>query len=102
MFVDRYVVLKIDTQNMPNGQALLDRFCKSQSGGIPWMVILDPDGQPLISSDGPDGNIGCPIMPNEVEYFMTMIRQTNSTASEDQLDRIKSAIETNAQRFRRT
>ena len=64
------------------------------------MVILDAEGNELITSDGPRGNIGCPIMPHEIEYFMTMIEKTNERYSEDHLNRIAIALEANAKRYR--
>ena len=78
------MLLKIDTQEMEQGEEVAARLRKHRGGGIPWMTILDGDGHEIISADGPDGNIGCPIAPAEVSYFVTMIQKSalhNSTAT---------------------
>ena len=48
-------------------------------------MITDEHGKELICSDGPQGNIGCPVDDHEVEWFMTMIRKTARTLDEKQL-----------------
>ena len=46
-----YVTLKIDTTAMQHGAEVAKRLRKSRTnGGIPWMVILDAEGEELISS----------------------------------------------------
>ena len=52
-----YVELKIDTDRDTNGAAVAARLRKGESGGIPWMVILDAKGAPKVTSDGPKGNV---------------------------------------------
>jgi protocatechuate 3,4-dioxygenase beta subunit len=63
----------IDTDRMTNGADLATELRKGKRGGIPWSVILDGDGQPKINSDGPEGNIGCPAKPHEIDHFLKMI-----------------------------
>ena len=69
-FAKDYVVVMLDTDRMTEGKELAAELRKGQGGGIPWMVILDGEGQPLVTSDGPKGNVGCPARPHEVEFFM--------------------------------
>lgn len=99
LFEENYIVVKIDTVTMLNGQVVSDRLREERVGGFPWMVILDADGIELISSDSSGGNIGYPIMPNHIEYFMMMIEKTNRHSSQDQLNRIAAALELNAKRI---
>ena len=98
--IDRaYVVVKIDTDRMAEGQVMLDRYRKGQKGGIPWIVILDGEGTALITADGPEGNIGCPVSEAERAHFRTMLERTAEklTAAERQkvcteLDEFAEAI----------
>ena len=92
LFTDDYVFLAIDVEEMEHGAATAERLRKSNSGGIPWMVILDSDGNELINADGPNGNIGCPIGKQEQEYFLHMIRQTIQHAPADRVDKIAQAL----------
>ena len=50
-----YLLVKIDTDRMTNGEEVAKRLRKGEGGGIPWMVILDGKGTALINSDGPGG-----------------------------------------------
>ena len=72
---------------------------KDRDGGLPWMVILDGDGNELITSVGPKGNVGCPLEPFEIEHFVDMIKQS-SDASDDELTAISEALQSNAKKIR--
>jgi len=61
---------------MANGDAVSEKLRGDRTGGIPWIVILDGEGTELVSSDGPNGNVGCPITTDERAYFVTMVEQT--------------------------
>ncbi len=65
---------------------------KTKRGGIPWSVILDEDGAPLITSDGPKGNIGCPVQPAEIEFFLVMLDKTRRHMSDDDRKVIETAL----------
>ena len=64
------------------------------------MVILDADGNELVSSFGPAGNIGCPINPSEINYFLDMIEQTRIKISDDRVAEIEVALEAYASEHR--
>ncbi len=70
---------------------MFDQMKKERSGGMPWIVILDGDGKELITSVGPEGNIGCPVQPAEVDYFVTMIK-SSSSSDEQRLEEIREAL----------
>ena len=84
---------------MEGGQDVLTELKNDRSGGLPWMTILDGEGQEIISSVGPDGNIGFPVEPFEIEYFVEMIK-TASDASEEQLAAISEAMAENAKKLK--
>ncbi len=97
LFADDYLVLKIDVDEMANGDEVAKKLRGTRTGGIPWIVMLDGDGAELISSDGPNGNIGCPITVDECAYFMTMIEQTRQHAPAERVSEIQDALEAFAQ-----
>jgi hypothetical protein len=70
-----YVWITIDPR-FSHGEEIINKLRPKAEGGIPWMVILDADGKPLITSDGPGGNIGYPGKPKESEHFEKMLRTT--------------------------
>ena len=84
---------------MEGGETLMEELKKDRQGGLPWMVILDGEGKEMISSVGPKGNVGYPVKPHEIEYFVEMIKQS-SDASEDELTAIGDAMKANAKKIR--
>lgn len=94
-----YVVVKIDIQNMAHGEEVAKRIRRITEGGIPWMVILKANGDELVTSDGPMGNIGYPFQPAEVEHFMSMLKATSKRTTADQMAAIAEALSENAKRI---
>jgi hypothetical protein len=60
---------------MKRGKEVAGRLRDSQGGGIPWMAILDGEGKKLVTSDGPQGNIGYPGTPAEIAWFLEMLKK---------------------------
>lgn len=87
-----YVDVKIDTDRMTHGSEVLKEYRKTDTGGIPWCVILDANGKALVTSDGPKGNIGYPYEPHEIEFFLAMLKQTMRKLDATQLDQIEVAL----------
>lgn len=88
-----FVKVKIDQSEMRNGAQVAKRLRKSRSGGTPWMVILDADGNELASSDGPEGNCGYPLQPHEVDHFLQMLRSTSRRMTEQHFAKIARALD---------
>lgn len=86
-----YVLQAIDTARQQNAKGVVERVRGKDGGGIPWMVVLDADGKRLITSDGPKGNIGCPIQPHEIAFFRTMLEKTRKRLTDAELDAIAKA-----------
>ena len=68
---------------MIGGAELAKELRKGKKGGIPWIVILDGDGKEQITSDGPEGNIGCPAQPHEIDHFLAMVDATRQHMTAD-------------------
>lgn len=94
-----YVLLSLDSAKHEGGAAVIAALRKDQrGGGIPWMVVLDPAGVPLVTSDGPKGNIGCPVQPDEIAWFRTMLERSKNRLSKADLDAIEQANRAFAER----
>jgi len=78
---------------MANGKDVAKQLRGGKRGGIPWMVILDGEGGQLVTSDGPKGNIGCPIQPHEREFFYEMLAKTKKHMSDDDASAVKAGLE---------
>ena len=77
---------------MLHGKDVSNRLINGRDAGLPWMVILDADGSELITSIGPDGNVGCPAMPGEIEHFVAMIEQTCSDEMREKIGDLQRAL----------
>ena len=96
-----FVLQSIDTSCQRNADKVIARVRGKDRGGIPWMAVLDADGKRLVTSDGPKGNIGCPIQPHEVDWFRSMLEQTRKRLTDAELDQVQQANEKFAERYRR-
>jgi len=84
LLAKEYVYLKLDAR-MPGGKDVIEKLRKNAGGGIPWMVILDAQGNSLITSDSDDGNIGFPKSSDEKSHFERMIRTTARNLSDEEI-----------------
>ena len=93
--------MKIDTSRMTQGMDVAIRLRGSRPDSIPWMVILDAEGEKRITSDGPDGNIGYPFEPQEIEYFLKMLQATAKRMGSDDIAQINQALKQAAEEYRK-
>jgi len=87
-----YVDLKIDQDRHTNGKVVAERLRKERRGGIPWMVVLGADGTELVTSDGPEGNCGCPAAPAERAWFLEMLRRTKQHMNDQDLAAVEAEL----------
>lgn len=84
LFDKEFTYVKLDDR-WAHGAEVIQRVRPKQEGGIPWMVILDENGEPLITSDGPDGNIGYPGEPEGAVHFEKMLRTGTKHLTDDDI-----------------
>jgi thioredoxin-related protein len=67
--------------NSPGGERLVADF-GGQNADVPFIVILDDEGQLLVNSNRPVNgkpngeNVGYPALPVEIDWFMQMLKKT--------------------------
>lgn len=79
-----YIHLKLDSR-MPEAKEVIGELRKSKELGIPWMIILAADGQPLVTSDAEDGNIGYPNDRDSQAHWEKMLRETRKRLTDEDL-----------------
>lgn len=87
-----YIEVKIDIDRMTHGKEMLSQMRGGESGGIPWIALLDADGKRIVTSDAPKGNIGYPAAPQEIDHFLAMLRKSSRHIDPAQLDRIEAVL----------
>lgn len=84
-----FIVAKINDDVMRHGESVHMRFrtVDDRRGMyVPWMVVLDDSGEPLITSDGPKGVVALPQGSDESRaYFIQMLRETASGITDSEL-----------------
>lgn len=99
-----FVIEKMNLDVLRNGEAVHLRYREHpknlpfrQDGGpagmhIPWIVVLDERGEPLLSGDGPGDTIALPQgSPANLAYFLRVIRETAPNMTEEELGEIERA-----------
>ncbi|MBL9002390.1 MAG: thioredoxin family protein [Phycisphaerae bacterium] len=86
------ILVKIDTDRMTGGQALLDSMNKLKNGGIPWSAVLDAEGRPVIDSNGEKGNIGYPAAAEEIAHFEVMINKARRNMTPQDVEMLKASL----------
>ncbi|HEY5913265.1 MAG TPA: thioredoxin family protein [Verrucomicrobiae bacterium] len=80
----------------PGADALLKEF--GGPGGLPYSAFLDAKGGLIINSKRDGQNIGYPAQPEEIEYFILMMKKAATGMSEGDLETINKALKS----FKRT
>jgi thiol-disulfide isomerase/thioredoxin len=87
-----YVEVKIDNDRMTGAKEVFARFNPSQEGGIPWFVMLDAAGKPIVTSDGPKGNIGFPATDDEIAYFVKMLQASKKRLTDADIRALEASL----------
>ena len=94
-----YVRLKIDMDRMSKAEAVALKLRGEMSGGIPWFAVLDAEGRPSMTSDGPDGNIGYPVREPEIAHFLQLLAETAPNMSAEERAAIEAALVEAAKKY---
>lgn len=87
-----FVDVKVDTDRMTGGQALLEKHSGGRATGIPWFEFLDADGRSRASSTAAGGNIGFPAKPDEIAWFVDMLRSAGAKLTADDVAALEKSL----------
>ena len=88
-----YVFLKIDGYRDLHGEEVAERLTGGKHFGIPFCAIFGADGELLITSESPVGNIGHPSGYEGKKYLRKMLVKTRSRLRDEQIDKIVGSLE---------
>ena len=98
--IDRYyVTTPIYPLDMRNGKIVAKRLRGVVEASIPWMIILDGNGKTVVTSDGPNGNIGYPLSDEKAKHFVQMLKRSSKITDRElekllaELRRVRRAVE---------
>ena len=92
-------------KNNPGSAELLVKLGGVHSGstGVPFLFVIDPQGKTIATSERPipgqktGDNIGYPTEPEEIEWFMKMMKDGAPSLSEDDARVIEGSLRRNAE-----
>jgi Thioredoxin-like len=87
-----YVFLKIDDVRDLHGAEVAERLTGSEGQGIPFCGIFDAAGKPLITSESPLGNIGCPSGFEGKRHLRRMLEKTRKKLTDREIDQIVDSL----------
>ncbi len=87
-----FIDVNLDLDRMMGAREILKRYNPDASGGIPWFVFLDARGTALVTSAGPNGNIGYPATPEAIEHFIAMLKKAARKLDRAQIERVEAAL----------
>ena len=87
-----FVDCKIDVDRTKNSAAVTKQFGKDDKGGIPWFCFVAADGTKNADSDGPQGNVGFPAAPEEIEHFKAMLTKSVRKMSSGDVEALAASL----------
>src|SRR5262245_50788385 len=82
---------KNKSQENRGGDAVLQRL-GGQGQGLPYSAFLDANGDLIVNSKGPAGNIGYPAQPAEIDWFLGMIKKAAPRMEETDIKVMETAL----------
>jgi hypothetical protein len=84
-----YVVVAIDTENMPDGTAVFTQYAKPSA---PSWVIISPQQIVIVDSYAPEGNVGYPEEANELPYYLAALKKAAPAITDAELHTLGEQI----------
>ena len=100
VFAVDFVHARIDVDRMTKADAVVKRLCGTQEKGLPWFAVLDAAGEVIATSDGPEGNVGFPVMDKEIAHFIQVLRSTKTRLTDAQVDKVQKALQDSAKKLK--
>lgn len=91
-----FVTLKLDFDRAKGAREIALTLAGGKEQGVPWFAVIGPDGQPIVTSTGPKGNVGMPWQPHEVDHFETMLQKAKRRLTDEEI----AALITSMKAFR--
>jgi uncharacterized protein (DUF885 family) len=83
-----FILVTINESSMLNGQEVCARLKNNENLGMPWFVFTDAEKNVLANATGPNGNVGCPMMPEERAWFMQGLKKARINISDAQFNEL--------------
>lgn len=108
--IDKYFVIadlnvqeeagKHPERNTPGGEKLYKAMGGGDDGGVPFFVFLDEKGKKIVDSAAPKtGNVGYPVAPEEIDWFMVMVKKAVPSMTKQELKTLEGTLRERAKQL---
>lgn len=88
-----FVLLKLDQDKVDGTTAFRAANALDRSKGIPWYAALDNTGKVIATSDAKvDGNTGYPARPEEIDWFIEVLKRSAPDMDAADLARVEAEV----------
>ncbi len=87
-----YVLLKVDDVRDENGKSVANRLTKGKHYGVPFHAIFNSDGEIVIDSAGPLGNIGHPGGFEGKKHLRKMLMASRKQLTDAEIDKMVESV----------
>ncbi len=104
VFAKYFIPVKLVVQESPKNKALenpgADALLQGLGGpsGLPYFAFLNEQGELIVNSKRNGENIGYPALPEEIGYFLQMIKKAAPNISQSDLEIIEGALKKAAEK----
>jgi hypothetical protein len=91
-FVPAQLMLGDDANTNPGASVYEGKYGPTR--GVPFHAFITPDGKKIVDSNenGNGNNIGYPAAPNEIVWFISMVKKAAPKISPDEVDAIEKKL----------
>ena len=91
-FVPVTLMLGNDANTNPGATVYEKKYGPTE--GVPYHAFITPDGKEIVDSkeNGDGGNIGYPAAPNEIAWFMAMLKKAAPKMTSEELNTIETKL----------
>jgi hypothetical protein len=87
-----YVLFKVDSSSARHGPEVAERITRGGSHGIPFHAILAADGNMLVDSAGPGGNVGFPAGFDGNKQLRKMLMETRVNLTDAEIEQLVKSV----------
>lgn len=86
-----FVMLRLDQEKVKGAGAFRAAHALDRSQGLPWYAALDTAGKVVATSDVTvDGNTGYPARPEEIDWFVQVLKRAAPAMDAESLARVEA------------
>ena len=92
LLAKEFVTVKLDYDRGIGAKDIEKRYIATDQG-LPWFVFVDGTGKGLADAQGPQGNVGFPWEPHEIDHFGKMLKKVQHRLTDAEIDFLVKSLQ---------